>query len=153
MAFTGPVEDRLAIRELVDSYGDAVCRNDAQAWGANWAEDAVWILNLPDLPRVEGRNAIVDLWVRAMAEYHWVLMTSKPGEIIVDGERASGRFFTSEVTRLKSGEEQRISGRYLDEYVKRGGRWYFKTRTYAMLHLQSLGQAQEMGDWRGGDRG
>jgi len=39
MAFTGPFEDRLAIRELVDSYGDAVARNDAQAWGANWAED------------------------------------------------------------------------------------------------------------------
>ena len=42
MPFTGPAEDRLAIRELVDSYGDAVYRHDAQAWGANWAEDAVW---------------------------------------------------------------------------------------------------------------
>jgi len=139
MPFQGPVEDRLAIRELVDSYGDAVARHDAQAWGSNWAEDSVWTLNLPDLPRVEGRTSIVALWVRAMAEYEYVLMTAKPGEIKVDGDRATGRFWTSEVTRLKTGEEQRIAGRYEDEYVKREGRWFFKSRDYRMIHLQSLG--------------
>jgi ketosteroid isomerase-like protein len=139
MSFVGPVEDRLAIRELVDSYGDAVCRHDVAAWGANWTEDAVWNLNLPDLPKVEGRKAIVDLWVRAMDMYEWVLMSSKPGEIVVSGDRATGRFFTWEVTRLKTREEQRINGRYEDTYVKISGRWYFKTRTYKMLHLQSLG--------------
>ena len=149
MAFTGPTDDRLAIRELVDSYGDAVYRNDSQAWGANWAEDAVWNLNLPDLPKVDGRKAIVELWVRAMAEYEWVMMTSKPGEIVVTGDTATGRFYTAEITHLKSGEQQRIAGRYVDEYVKRGGRWYFAARTYTMLHLQSLGRAKDMGDWRG----
>ena len=139
MPFEGPVEDRLAIRELVDSYGDAVARHDAQAWGSNWAEDSVWTLNLPELPRVEGRANIVALWSRAMAEYEYVLMTAKPGEIKVSGDRATGRFWTSEITRLKSGEEQRIAGRYEDEYVKREGRWFFKSRNYRMLHLQSLG--------------
>lgn len=139
MPFTGPVEDRLAIRELVDMYGDAVSRYDADAWGANWAEDAVWILNLTDLPKVEGRKAIVDLWVKAMAAYEYVLMTAKPGEILVNGDRATGRFWTSEVTRLKTGEEQFIHGRYVDEYVKRGGRWLFASRTYTMIHLESLG--------------
>jgi uncharacterized protein (TIGR02246 family) len=149
MAFEGPFEDRLAIRELIDSYGDAVARNDAEAWGANWAEDSVWILNLPDLPRVEGRSNIVALWVRAMSEYEWVLMTSKPGEIRISGDRATGRFYTAEVTRLKSGEEQRISGRYEDEYVRRNGRWLIGRRTYTMLHLQSLGKSSGMGSWKG----
>ena len=74
-----------------------------------------------------------------MAEYEYVLMTAKPGEIKVSGDRATGRFWTSEITRLKSGEEQRIAGRYEDEYVKREGRWFFKSRNYRMLHLQSLG--------------
>jgi uncharacterized protein (TIGR02246 family) len=149
MAFEGPFEDRLAIRELIDSYGDAVARNDAEAWGANWAEDSVWILNLPDLPRVEGRSNIVALWVRAMSEYEWVLMTSKPGEIRISGDRATGCFYTAEVTRLKSGEEQRISGRYEDEYVRRNGRWLIGRRTYTMLHLQSLGKSSGMGSWKG----
>jgi ketosteroid isomerase-like protein len=139
MSFIGPFEDRLAIRELVDSYGDAVSRYNAEDWGANWAVDAVWILNLPNLPKVEGRKAIVELWVQAMSAYEWVLMTAKPGEIIVNKDQAAGRFFTSEVTRLKGGEEQRIAGRYDDTYVKIDGRWYFKSRTYKMLHIQSLG--------------
>jgi hypothetical protein len=139
MSFKGPLEDRIAICELVDSYGDAVSRHCAEDWGANWAVDAVWNLNLPDLPKVEGRTAIVELWVRAMAAYEWVLMTAKPGEIIVDGNQGSGRFYTAELTRLKSGEEQRIAGRYEDVYIKSDGRWYFKTRTYKMLHIQSLG--------------
>jgi ketosteroid isomerase-like protein len=139
MSFKGPFEDRLAIRELVDSYGDAVCRHDAKDWGDNWATDAVWNLNLPNLPKVDGRAAIVDLWVKAMDAYEWVIMSSKPGEIIVSGNEGTGRFFTWEVTRLKGGEEQRINGRYDDTYVKREGRWYFKSRTYKMLHIQSLG--------------
>ena len=139
MSFIGPFEDRLAIRELVDSYGDAVSRCNAEDWGANWAVDAVRNLNLPNLPKVEGRKAIVELWVQAMSAYEYVIMTSKPGEIVVDKNQATGRFFTSEITRLKGGEEQRIAGRYDDTYVKRDGRWYFKTRAYKLLHIQSLG--------------
>jgi hypothetical protein len=46
MSNTGSVEDRLAIRELLEAYADAVCCVDADAWGATWAEDSVW--ELPD---------------------------------------------------------------------------------------------------------
>jgi hypothetical protein len=34
MPSTGPAEDRLAIRELLETYADAVCRRDADDWGA-----------------------------------------------------------------------------------------------------------------------
>jgi len=37
MAFTGPFEDRLEIRELLETYSDAVCKVDADAWAATWA--------------------------------------------------------------------------------------------------------------------
>mgnify|MGYP001183638017 CR=1 FL=1 len=42
MAFTGPMEDRLAIRELYDAYADGANRMDRAAWLAPWAPDAVW---------------------------------------------------------------------------------------------------------------
>jgi len=59
MPFTGPFEDRLAIHELVASYGDAVTRRDADAWIANWAEDCVWKLPaIPGMERIEGKAAI-----------------------------------------------------------------------------------------------
>ena len=40
MGFQGPTDDRLAIHELVMSYGDAVTRKDADDWGMTWAEEA-----------------------------------------------------------------------------------------------------------------
>ncbi|GLR68597.1 hypothetical protein GCM10010909_32780 [Acidocella aquatica] len=136
--FTGPIEDRLAIRELVEAYGDAVTRADKQAWEQNWTEDAVWTLNLPGLEKVEGRKAIVELWVQAMAGYEFVLMSSSPGAIQVEGNHATGRFYTSEVARTKDGTTQRVSGRYEDEYVKQEGRWYIHRRTFKVLYTQDV---------------
>src|SRR5438874_4026407 len=67
VSFTGPVEDRLAIHELVASYADAVTRRDADSWIANWADDAVWRLPaIPGMERVEGKQAILDAWLGAM---------------------------------------------------------------------------------------
>lgn len=39
MANSGPTEDRLAIREVIENYADAVTRRDGDAWAACWAED------------------------------------------------------------------------------------------------------------------
>ena len=36
MAFEGPIEDRLAIRELIENYADAVFQRDEERWAANW---------------------------------------------------------------------------------------------------------------------
>ena len=38
----GPVADRLAIRELIESYNAAVIEKDAAKWIDNWVEDGVW---------------------------------------------------------------------------------------------------------------
>ena len=37
-----PIEDELALRNLMGRYTDAVNRRDADAWIATWAEDGVW---------------------------------------------------------------------------------------------------------------
>lgn len=36
---TGPIEDVLAIRELVETYCDAVMLKDPVKWAATWAAD------------------------------------------------------------------------------------------------------------------
>ena len=48
MAFSGPLEDRIAIRELLETYANAACRVDAEAWGSTWAEDG--LREMPDYP-------------------------------------------------------------------------------------------------------
>lgn len=126
--FSGPAEDVAAIRALHDRYADAVNRRDAGAWGALWAEDAVWDLMGT---RVEGRAAIVGLWSQAMAGFAFVGFFSQVGAVAVSGERAEGRIWTHEVLENTEGERRPV-GRYDDHYVKRDGAWLFAERRFSL---------------------
>jgi hypothetical protein len=61
--FTGPLEHRIAIRELHETYGAGVLAKDPVLWGSVWAEDARWSLLGHE---VAGRAAIVAFWSAAM---------------------------------------------------------------------------------------
>jgi uncharacterized protein (TIGR02246 family) len=100
MPFTGAFEDRLAIRELIEAYADAVNQADAAAWQALWSPDASW--SMPGQPRLVGREVIVSTWLEAMRIYKGVVFVAAPGSIVVDGARATARSYTSEVYDLES---------------------------------------------------
>ncbi len=138
MAFVGPVEDRLAIRELLDSYADAVCVVDPDAWGATWAEDSVW--ELPDYPQIGtivGRANILAAWRAAMEHYPGIIFVATPGSIVVNGDEAVVRSYTSEVFDDKTtGKTTRDRGRYDDIVVRQNGRWLFKKRRFKKLHRE-----------------
>ena len=136
MVFTGPAEDRLAIRELLETYADAVTRCDAAAWGATWAEDAEW--SLPDYPEIgttSGRAAIVAMWVEAMKHYPGIIFQAWPGSIEIDGDRAKVVSYTSEVYD-QDGVTKRDRGVYHDICVKENGQWLFQHRTFKNIHRQ-----------------
>lgn len=136
MPFTGPAEDRLALRELLETYADAVTRCDAQAWGDTWAEDAQW--SLPDYPEIgttQGRAAIVAMWTEAMKHYPGIQFEAWPGSIVVEGDRATMRSYTAEVYDWPDGVH-RDRGQYDDICVKIDGRWYFQARTFRNIHRQ-----------------
>lgn len=136
MPFTGPAEDRLAIRELLDTYADAVTRCDADAWAATWAEEAEW--SLPDYPEIgttTGRAAIVAMWVEAMKGFPGIMFEAWPGAIAIDGERATMRSYTSEVYD-QDGATVRDRGMYDDVCVKIDGRWLFASRSFRNIHKQ-----------------
>jgi uncharacterized protein (TIGR02246 family) len=134
MSFEGPIEDRLAIRELLETYADAVCRVDADAWGDTWAEDGVW--ELPDYPqigKIVGKGNIVTAWRAAMKQFPGIIFVAHPGSIRVSGDQAVVRSYTSEVYD-KEGVTRRDRGRYDDVMVKRNGKWLFKTRVFKNIH-------------------
>jgi uncharacterized protein (TIGR02246 family) len=135
---SGPLEDRLAIRELIDSYNDAVMRFDAEAWASNWAEDGIW--SLPGMGEVAGRDTIVGMWKQAMAPIEVRGFFAFAGPIVVDGETATGTWYKQEVLRSPTGMVSSIVGEYHDDYVKREGRWWFKRRVYTVRHRS---EAQE----------
>ena len=136
MPFTGPVEDRLAIRELLEAYADAVVRNDAEAWSATFAEDAEWALpDYPEIGTTTGKAAIVAMWVEAMKQYPGILFQAWPGSIEVEGNEARMVSYTAEV--FDQGDVTvRDQGAYEDTCVKIDGRWLFKSRSFRKLHRQ-----------------
>jgi hypothetical protein len=136
MPFTGPFEDRLAIRELLETYADAVTRRDAGDWGETWAPDAEW--SLPDYPEIgttKGREAIVAMWIEAMRAYPGIMFEAWPGSIEVDGDRATMRSYTSEVYD-QDGVTMRDRGVYEDTCIRIEGRWYFASRSFRNIHRQ-----------------
>ncbi len=134
MSFSGAIEDRTLIRELLATYCDAVNQRDAEAWGSTWAEDAEWELPHLDMDNVCGREAIVASWVEAMKLFPFVNMMAEAGSIEVDGDRATMRSYTAEVAVMQDGQEIRPRGQYDDICVRRGGRWQFAKRTFTVLH-------------------
>jgi len=134
MSFIGSVEDRLAIRELLDTYSDAVCRNNAEDWAACWAEDSSW--SLPEYPDVVGKENIVNMWVAAMANFPGVIFVTTPGHIVVNGDTAEVRSYTSEVydNQEDNGKTVRDRGYYQDECVKIEGKWLLKKRIFQKTH-------------------
>ncbi len=144
VAFAGPVEDRLSIRELIDSYADAVMVRDADAWAETWAEDAYWSLpEFADHEEFVGRAAIKAGWLMSMERYASMtdfsipmIYTAFPAAIDVQGDRATARVFTSEIYRDPAdGHDHRVRGRYDDELARIGGRWLFTRRVYRTVHV------------------
>lgn len=128
--FTGPLEDRIAIRELHETYADAVVRADAEDWGKVWTEDAHWDL----MGRaVEGREAIVALWRGAMSGLEAVSFHCIPSMTRIDGDRAVGRCQTQEYMKVGDGSTRAIGGLYEDEMVKRDGRWFYSKRVFRIV--------------------
>ena len=127
--FSGPIEDRLAIRELHDAYCDAVLRRDPDDWGALWAEDAVWSLMGTE---VVGRDNIVNLWNGAMSQFDAVSFLGIPASLEVTGDTASGRYQTHEIL-VEKGESRVAGGRYDDEFVKIDGQWLYSKRIFVVV--------------------
>jgi ketosteroid isomerase-like protein len=132
MISTGPAEDRLAIRELVESYNDAVMRFDRDAWAENWRDDATWDTGQGPLT---GKDTIVPAWEQAMSGFSFVGFFASAGPITVDGDTAHGTWYQQEFLHQKDGGKLNITGQYEDDYVKANGRWYFQKRIYKILDM------------------
>ncbi len=128
--FAGPIEDRLAIRELHETYGDGVVRFDAETWGSVWADDADWDFMGMEL---KGREAIVELWLGAMSNFDAVSFQCVPASIEVDGDKATSRCQTQEVLKGKDGSTRMLGGLYTDELEKRGGQWVYTKRAFKVV--------------------
>ena len=134
MISSGPLEDRIAIRELVESYNDAVMRFDGDAWAENWRDDATWVL--PGAGPITGKENFFPIWQQAMSDFSFVGFFASAGPITVDGETAHAVWYQQEFLHQKDGVKRNITGKYEDDYVRVDGRWYFQKRIYEILNSE-----------------
>ena len=123
--------DLTGINAALARYVDGVNQRDAALWASSWDEEAEW--RLFDPQPVRGREAIVAAWASAMQGFPFVVMQVTQGQVIVDGDEAEGRSYTSEVAETADGRNLRVWGCYADRYRKRNGVWRFSSRTFSIL--------------------
>lgn len=127
MAFTGPLEDRIAIRELYGMYGDGSAWQATEEWLACWAEEAVWHTHVFTC---SGKDEIRAQWNTLWVNFEKVAFLGEIGAIEIDGDRAIGRSVAREIVLLKGGGIYKLVGRYRDQFVRRNGKWLFLRREY-----------------------
>jgi len=52
----------------------------------------------------------------------------------VTADTAHATWYQQEFLHQKDGVKRAITGQYEDDYVKRGGRWFFQKRVYKVLN-------------------
>lgn len=129
------LEDRLAIRELVERWSDGTNNHDWAALEALFTEDAVWDVGEPLNFKVQGRREIVSMLREKMRPSQYVVQT--PHAIIVElrGSTASARSTIHEVCRFADGAGLEMMGTYFDELVKDASGWRFRRRNYRCTFL------------------
>lgn len=133
-------EDRLAIRELAERYADAVCRRDADDWGACWAAEGAWDLGRGRV--VEGRSKLVPFWEQTMSAFPTAIQLVY-GCLVesVEGETATARCWLGEIITDAEGTARSTVGHYHDELVKLEGRWHYLRRRYQTLVVADVALA------------
>ena len=128
--------DRLAIRELVDSYAQCADRRNAQGQMELFTEDTHFVVymdarNPEPTQELHGRQALAPVF-DALNAYVATMHFNGQTTIELDGDRATGESYCLAHHLTQSGDGSRTlmvaSIRYLDTFVKHDGLWLFAER-------------------------
>jgi ketosteroid isomerase-like protein len=128
--FTGPAEDRLKIRERLDSYSDAVSRQDLADYLACWTEDGE---RFGEGGECRGIEALRAHWDGIWQSLERMAFLTQIGSVEVDGDRARARSYCREILRFKNGATHHLVGMYEDELHRVDGTWLFRRRNYRVF--------------------
>ena len=125
------VAHELAIRALIARYSDDVNQRDDALWASTWTEDGEWTLFGRSK---QGREELRKWFVELVGGLDWVIQLMNSGSIELQGSRASGRWYLTEMN-LQKGAPGLLVGVYHDQYAQVDGQWLFSSRRFDPLYV------------------
>jgi ketosteroid isomerase-like protein len=127
--------DRLAIRELFDAYAHCADRRDAEGQKALFTDDTVFAVYLDGADSepsyvLHGREALTPVFAD-LNRYEVTTHFNGQSTITLNGDHATGESYTIAHHAFTEEDARKImiaSLRYLDDFAKIDGRWYFAER-------------------------
>ena len=129
------VADRLALRELVDAYAHCADRRDAKGQMALFTDNARFVVYMDatsDIPsqELQGRDALAPVFEN-LNQYIATTHFNGQSTVVLDGTEATGVSYCLAHHVSVHGSVRSLmiaSIRYLDEFTKIDGVWYFAQR-------------------------
>ena len=130
------IADRVEIEALRGEFADAVMMRDYDRVASLFTPDGA--LRMPNVPvELEGQEQI-RVWGRRVPEFvDFLVQTTHPGVIQLDGDTASGRAYLQEVLRTRDGHAEVNYAIYHDRYQRTPGGWKFTERVYEIRYLDT----------------
>ncbi|MEJ0045211.1 MAG: nuclear transport factor 2 family protein [Rhodospirillales bacterium] len=129
--------DRLAIRELIEAYSDALNTRDFATMAQFFTETAIWRADPPFALHFEG--AAIAKNIAAMVANYPVLLQMTHGIVVaVEGDHATARTTIHEIGQATDGASGLNSfGIYHDELLRTARGWRFAARRFQGLLLDT----------------
>jgi ketosteroid isomerase-like protein len=130
------IADRVEIEALRGDFTDAVMMCDYDRAATLFTPDAVVRMPHANVELV-GLDQISAFGARRDAVVEYLVQTTHPGTIELDGDAASGRAYLSELIRLRDGSSHLNYGIYHDRYRRTPDGWKFTERAYEIRYVDS----------------
>lgn len=130
------IADRVEIEALRGEYSDAVMMRDYDRLASLFTPDGA--LRMPNVPAaLAGQGEIRAFGRRVPDVVDYLLQTTHPGIIDLDGDTATGRAYLHEVGRTLDGQSLLNYAVYHDRYQRTDDGWKFTERVYEIRYLDT----------------
>ena len=130
------IADRCEIEALRGEFTDAVMMRDYDRVASLFTPDAAW--RMPNIPvELTGQEEIRAFGERVPGFVDYLVQTTHPGAIRLDGDTASGRAYIQELIRLRDGSSELNYAIYHDRYRRTTDGWRFAERVYEIRYLDT----------------
>ena len=145
------IADRIQIEALRGEFTDAVMMRDYDRLASLFTPGGA--LRIPDANvELASREEIRAWGERVPAVVDYLVQTTHPGTIRLDGDAGSGRAYLCELIRLRDGSSHVNYGIYHDRYQRTSHGWKFTERVYEIRYLDTTPLAGSAPHPAGGPR-